>query len=84
MKLCNECLRVNGHHAHCSEAEDMPEQTFVLWFSGGCNQRKFFYGEKAMRRAAKQYDFDADDVMRFGEVDIKEDGILIGGCYADE
>ena len=24
MTLCGECGRVNGHHAHCPNAEDIP------------------------------------------------------------
>ena len=24
MNLCHECGRVNGHHAHCPNAEDIP------------------------------------------------------------
>ena len=24
MNLCNECGRVNSHHAHCPNAEDIP------------------------------------------------------------
>jgi hypothetical protein len=29
MRLCNECGRVNGHHAHCPNAEDCTEKEAV-------------------------------------------------------
>lgn len=83
MMLCRECLVANGHHPNCPNAEDMPDQEFVLWFNGG--PRQHFASEFAMRRAADQYGFDADDVLRFGEVDMLDDnGLIVGGCYVEE
>jgi hypothetical protein len=85
MMLCRECLVASGHHPHCPNAEDMPDQEFVLWFSGGWANRQYLASETAMRRAAEQYDFDADDVLRFGEVDMLDDnGVVVGGCYVEE
>jgi hypothetical protein len=63
----------------------MPDQEFVLWFSDGWANRQYLASETAMRRAAEQYDFDADDVLRFGEVDMLDhNGVVVGGCYVEE
>ena len=84
MKLCNECLRVNGHHAHCSEAEDTPEPTFTLWLTGRAIDDQLS-SESAMRAAAKRWGFNPAAVIEDGEADILDEfGVLIGGCYTNE
>ena len=84
MKLCNECLRVNGHHAHCPEAEDIPEPTFTLWLTGRVVDDRLS-SESAMRAAARLWGFNPAVVIEDGEADILDEcGVLIGGCYTNE
>ena len=54
---------------------------FVLWFRE--SKRKFLFGETALRKAAKSYDFSADEVLRFGAVEFDDDdgNGAYGGCY---
>jgi len=62
------------------------DTNFILWFKES-NERRFLFGEAALRKAAKSYDFSADDVLRFGEVEFDEDdgnGAFGGCCIAKE
>ena len=31
MRMCTECLRVNGHHPNCPEAEDYDDTENGMW-----------------------------------------------------
>ena len=31
MKMCTECLRVNGHHPNCPEADDYDDTENDMW-----------------------------------------------------
>jgi len=82
--LCNECLKTNGHHPNCPEAEDAPDSTFTVWRLGNPVDT-VLRSESAMRSAASKLGFDASVVISEGEADIvNECGIVIGGCYANE
>lgn len=84
IRMCSECLRVNAHHPHCSEAEDAPEQTFTLWLTGR-PMDDWLSSEAEMRTAAKLWGFNPSTVIEDGEADImNECGIVIGGCYVNE
>ena len=82
--LCRECLRSNGHHPNCPNAEDMPEPTFTVWQVGKVPDT-VLRSESAMRSAASKLGFDANVVISEGEADIvNEVGIVMGGCYVNE
>ena len=63
----------------------MSKEQFVIWFQdGGC--RKLLSGRKELRKEAKKFDFDADEVIREGETEMLHelDGQVVGGVYREE
>ena len=81
--FCSECLRSNGHHPNCPNAEDMPEPTFTVWQVGKVPDT-VLRSESAMRSAASKLGFDADVVLSEGEADIIKYGVVFGGCYIND
>ena len=59
--------------------------TYLLWFSGGWNNRQHIFGEVDLHKAADSFSFNADDAINHGETFIYDDaGIIVGGCYVED
>ena len=60
-------------------------KTFRIWFQDGSSESSTWGGQniitsvEELRTLAKQYDFDADEVLNDGETEMLEDGVVIGG-----
>ena len=63
----------------------MSKEKFVIWFQDG-GGRKLLSGRKELRKEAKKFDFDADEVIRKGETEMLHelDGQVVGGVYREE
>ena len=63
----------------------MSKEQFVIWFQDG-GSRKLLSGRKELRKEAKKFDFDADEVIREGEAEMLHelDGQVVGGVYREE
>ena len=60
---------------------------YVLWFAeSGSYGREYLLDEDQLRGCAEQYQFSAEDVLRFGEVEFDDDdgNGAYGGCYRTE
>ena len=61
---------------------------YVLWFAewSFSDDRKYLFDEDQLRSCAEQYQFSAEDVLRFGEVEFDDDdgNGVYGGCYRTE
>lgn len=60
---------------------------YVLWFAEwGSYNHEYLIDEDELRACAKRYQFSADDVLRFGEVEFDDDdgNGAYGGCYRTE
>lgn len=54
---------------------------FYMWWQDGSNQTAI-HGRRELRRMAKRFDFDPDEVIRSGETSmLDEDNDPIGGVY---
>ena len=54
---------------------------YVLWFNGSSHE--YLIDEADLRACAERYQFSAEDVLRFGEVEFDDDdgNGAYGGCY---
>ena len=62
----------------------MTREWFTMWFQDG-SDRTTIWGRRELRKYAKQYDFDADEVIREGEIKFidKEDSQDVGGVFKE-
>jgi len=59
--------------------------TYLLWFSGGWDNRQHIFGESDLHKAADRYSFNADEVINYGETYMYDDvGVIVGGCYVED
>ena len=59
----------------------MAKEWFTMWFQDG-GGRTLISGRRELRKYAKQYDFDADEVIREGETTMREEfSEVVGGVY---
>ena len=57
------------------------KEEFTMWFQDG-GGRTAIWGRRELRRYAKQYDFDADKVIKEGEIEMLDEfGEIVGGVY---
>jgi len=62
----------------------MTNETFTMWFQDG-GGRETFTGRTKLKELAKRYDFNADDVIKFGKIEmLDDDQDVIGGVFRDE
>ena len=63
----------------------MAKEWFTMWFQDG-GGRTTIWGRRELRSYAKQYDFNADDVISTGETkmfcDLREE--VVGGVLREE
>ena len=61
------------------------KEEFTMWFQDG-GGRTLISGRRELRKYAKQFDFDADEVIREGETEMLHelDGQVVGGVYREE
>ena len=66
-------------------AKLMEKEWFTMWFQDGAG-RTAIWGRRELRKYAKQYDFDADEVIREGEIEFidDEDGQVYGGVFKEQ
>ena len=64
--------------------QEMTREWFTMWFQDGSG-RTAILGRRQLRKYAKQYDFDADEVIREGEIEFidKADGQVVGGVFKE-
>ena len=62
----------------------MTNETFIMWFQNG-ESRTTIWGREELKKYAKQYDFNADEVIRTGETEMlcDLDGDIIGGVFRE-
>tara|TARA_R100000734_G_scaffold13890_1_gene10265 strand:+ start:16 stop:210 length:195 start_codon:yes stop_codon:yes gene_type:complete len=62
----------------------MTKETFTMWFQDG-GGRTTIWGRRELKKYAKKYDFDADEVIRIGETEMLCDlhGDIIGGVFKE-
>ena len=59
--------------------------TYLLWFSGGWDNRQHIFGESDLHKAADRYLFNAHEVINDGETFMYDsNGIIVGGCYVED
>ena len=62
----------------------MTNETFTMWFQDG-GGRETFVGRTKLRELAKRYDFNADMVIKLGEIEmLDDDQDVIGGVFKEE
>ena len=56
-------------------------EIFIMWFQDG-SERTEIWGRRELRKLARQYDFNVDEVLRDGETEmLDDDGDVIGGVF---
>jgi len=61
----------------------MEKEWFTMWFEDG-EGRKTIWGRRELRKYAKQYEFDADEVINKGEIEMRYgDGEVCGGVFRE-
>ena len=62
----------------------MTKEIFTMWFQDG-GGRTTIWGRRELREYAKQYDFDADEVINKGETEMlcDLDGDVVGGVFKE-
>jgi|TARA_B100000900_G_scaffold290782_1_gene249599 hypothetical protein len=59
------------------------KETFVMWFQDG-SERTEIWGRTELRKLARQYDFNVDEVLRDGETKmLDDDNDVIGGVFKE-
>ena len=62
----------------------MAKEEFTMWFQDG-QGRTAIWGRRELRKLAKRFDFDADEVLQTGETKmLDDDGDVVGGGYHEE
>ena len=62
----------------------MAKEWFTMWFQDGAG-RTLINGRRELRQYAKQYDFNADQVMREGETEMLDQfGEVVGGVTREK
>jgi len=65
-------------------------KTFRIWFQDGSTVSETWGGQniitsvEELRKLAKQYSFDADEVLNDGETEMLENDVVIGGVVTNE
>jgi len=60
-------------------------KTYLLWFSGGWDNRQHIFDESDLHKAANRFLFNADEVINYGETFMYDDfGVIVGGCYVED
>jgi hypothetical protein len=64
--------------------EIMTKEIFTMWFQDG-GGRTTIWGRRELKEYAKKYDFDANEVIRIGEIEMlcDLDGDTIGGVFKE-
>ena len=58
-------------------------EIFIMWFQDG-SERTEIWGRRELRKLAKRFDFNADEVLRDGETEmLDDDGDVIGGVFKE-
>ena len=61
----------------------MSKEWFTMWFQDG-GGRTLISGRRELRKYAKQYNFDADEVIREGGTTMyDEDDVMVGGVFCE-
>ena len=61
----------------------MEKEWFTMWFEDG-QGRETIWGRRELRKYAKQYEFDADEVINKGETEMRyDDGEVCGGVFRE-
>ena len=60
------------------------KEEFTMWFQDG-GGRTLISGRRELRKYAKQFDFDADELIREGEIEFIDDldGQVVGGVFKE-
>tara|TARA_B100000073_G_scaffold226596_1_gene188975 strand:- start:2954 stop:3151 length:198 start_codon:yes stop_codon:yes gene_type:complete len=63
----------------------MAKEWFTMWFQDG-GGRTLINGRRELRKYAKKFDFDADEVIREGETEMLHelDGQVVGGVFREQ
>tara|TARA_R100000808_G_scaffold14721_1_gene34581 strand:+ start:1035 stop:1232 length:198 start_codon:yes stop_codon:yes gene_type:complete len=63
----------------------MANEVFTMWFQDG-GGRTTIYGRRELRKYAKQYAFNADEVINRGETEMlcDLDGDVVGGVFKED
>ena len=62
----------------------MTREWFTMWFQDG-SDRTAIWGRRELRKYAKQYEFNADEVIREGQIEFidEADGQVYGGVFKE-
>ena len=59
------------------------KEWFTMWFQDG-GGRQSIWGRRELRKLAKRFDFDADEIIREGETLMEDEcGDTIGGVFRE-
>ena len=62
----------------------MTKEWFTMWFQDG-GGRTLINGRRELRKYAKQFDFDADEVIREGETEMLDQfSEVVGGGFREK
>lgn len=62
----------------------MAKEEFTMWFQDG-GGRTLISGRRELRKYAKQYDFNADEVIREGETEMLDQfSEVVGGVFREK
>tara|TARA_R100001510_G_C7599010_1_gene166219 strand:+ start:255 stop:449 length:195 start_codon:yes stop_codon:yes gene_type:complete len=61
----------------------MSKEWFTMWFQDG-SDTPVIWGRRELRKYVKQFDFDADEVIKEGETEMLDEfGEVVGGVFKE-